>query len=66
MEYKISEVALNKALDYLGKRPYNEVYAVIALLLTAKPIKTGEKENDNSSSGSESSGEGHSSGSSSQ
>ena len=43
---EISDAQRKKLLDYLASRPYNEVYLLIAMLISLKP-KTNGKKNDN-------------------
>lgn len=45
MEYKISEKTANEILQYLGTRPYAEVYTLIAALRNIQPIETPQTEN---------------------
>lgn len=49
MNYKLSEESINKILDYLQKKPYNEVYHLIPLLLRAEAIQEGEGSNETNS-----------------
>ena len=43
---EISDAQRKQLLDYLASRPYNEVYLLIAMLISLKP-KTNGKKNDN-------------------
>ena len=47
-EFKITEEQLKQQLDYLWKRPYGEVAALIGMLVSIlKPVdKTGDKKSD--------------------
>ena len=42
---EISDAQRKQLLDYLASRPYNEVYVLIAMLVSLKP-KTNSKEKD--------------------
>jgi hypothetical protein len=43
---EITDQQRKQLLDYLASRPYNEVYLLIAMLISLKP-KTNGKKNDN-------------------
>ena len=43
---EISDEQRKQLLDYLSRRPYSEVYLLVAMLVSLKP-KTNGKKNDN-------------------
>lgn len=42
--YNISKEQLGAVLGYLAKRPYNEVFQLVGLLQSLKPVEEKDKE----------------------
>ena len=43
---EISDEQRKQLLDYLSRRPYSEVYVLIAMLVSLKPKTNGKKDNN--------------------
>ena len=44
--FNITQEERSKLLDYMSKRPYAEVYVLIAMLVSLKPIKEENNKED--------------------
>ena len=46
--FNITQQERSKLLDYMSKRPYAEVYVLIAMLVNLKPVQEEKKKEDKS------------------
>ena len=44
--FKLSQEERTKLLDYMSKKPYAEVYVLIAMLVGLKPVEEEKKKED--------------------
>lgn len=46
-QFLVSEKVLQAVVNYLGTRPYNEVYVLLSQVLQSKPLQTSEELKEN-------------------
>lgn len=46
-QFLVTEKVLQAVVNYLGTRPYNEVYVLLSQVLQSKPLQTSEELKEN-------------------